>query len=84
MWQDAFLFQVELDFFQDGTELAGAIAGADNKKIGKAANIADIQQDDVAGLFIAGYLDGAAAYLDGFQSASLQSGFLYIYYTTGR
>jgi alkaline phosphatase len=84
MGQDTILFQAELDLFQDGAELADAFAGADYKIIGKTANAADIQQDDVAGLFIDGYLDGATAYLDGFQSASLQSRFLHIHYTTGR
>jgi hypothetical protein len=37
------LFQAELDFLQDGTDLPGAIAGADNKIVGKTANAADIQ-----------------------------------------
>jgi cobalamin-dependent methionine synthase I len=60
--QDAFLFQALLDFIVDSAELPLAFAGANNEIVGKPADTMNVQQYDVAGLFIAGRVDGPAGY----------------------
>jgi hypothetical protein len=43
----ALSFQAELDVVEDGADLPLAVPGADNEIIGEAANVADVQQDDI-------------------------------------
>ena len=50
-------------------ELPLGLPGADNEVIGKAAQAAHVQQDDIAGLLAAGQIHGAAGYLNRFQAS---------------
>jgi hypothetical protein len=43
MGKDPLLFQAELDLFEDGADLPGAIGGADNEIVRKAADTPDVQ-----------------------------------------
>jgi hypothetical protein len=58
--QDALYFKGFFNLVADSVKLPSALTGADNKIIRKAGNFMHIQQDDVAGLLIAGGVDGLA------------------------
>jgi len=47
----------------DSPDLPLTVTGADNKVIGKAADCAGIQQDNINCLLVTGYFYGAARYL---------------------
>jgi hypothetical protein len=71
MWQNAILLQTQLDVFKDGTHLPLAVTGTEDEIVRKAAQVADIQQNDIAGLLIAGDFHSTAGYIDAFQSLIL-------------
>ncbi len=83
MRQDTLFFQAQPDIFKDSADLPLAVTGADNKIVRKTAPLADVQQNDIARLLIAGYLYGAAGYFNSFQSVNLLR-FIFLNYTTGR
>jgi len=58
MRQDAPLLKFLFNFVADSAHLPGAISGADNKIVRKATLLTDIQQDDIAGLLVAGDFNG--------------------------
>jgi hypothetical protein len=69
--QDTILFQAQFDIIDDSADLSLAITGADNKKVRKATSTANVQQNDIVGLLIAGDFDRTAGYFDAFQSLNL-------------
>jgi hypothetical protein len=71
MRQNAFFLQAQLDVLEDGANLPLAVSGTEDKVVRKAAKAADIQQNDITGLFIAGDFHSAAGYIDAFQSLIL-------------
>jgi hypothetical protein len=83
MGQDAVLFQTQFNVFKDGADLALAVTSTEDEIVRKTTEVADIQQNDIAGLLIAGDFHGAAGYIDTFQSLNLP-GRYFLNYTTGR
>lgn len=69
--QDTFLFQTQLDIIDDAANLPLAITSANNKIVRKAAKTANVQQNDIGSLLIAGDFDRMAGYFDAFQSLNL-------------
>jgi hypothetical protein len=65
--RDALPLQTVLDFLMDRPQLSLGFPAADDKVIGKAANLPGIQQDDIARLPVAGGVDCLAGDLDCFQ-----------------
>ena len=64
----ALSFQAQLDVVEDRADLPLAVPGTDDKVVREAANAADVQQDDISRLLIAGYLYRASGYFNAFQS----------------
>jgi len=52
---------------RDGVQLASGFAVYDDEKIGETADTACIQKGDVGCQLVAGNLDDAAGFIDGFQ-----------------
>jgi hypothetical protein len=65
-------FEAFTDLVLDGAELSLAFPAADDEVVAKTAQLADIQQDDVAGLLIAGRFRGPAGYFQCFQTEFLR------------
>jgi hypothetical protein len=60
------------DLILNSADLPLAFPATDYEVVGKAAQVADIQQDDVAGLFIAGRLRGPSGYFECLQTDYLR------------
>jgi hypothetical protein len=54
------LEQLVAEVLQDGRRLALAAGGADDEVVGDERDATDVQQEDVAGLFVRGQVDNAA------------------------
>ena len=65
--QVGFPAQSFVDSFEDGLNLAGALAATDDKVVGEAAQPPDVQHDDVCGLLVGGCFYRLASYLRCFQ-----------------
>ena len=82
--RDLLALKAFADLVLDGTELPFAIAAAQHEVVAETAQLADVQQDNIAGLLFAGRLRGPSGYLECLQSSLLSMLPVYYNYTIGQ